>query len=59
MQSVQKKKKAMYMGHNLSENGTAQEGVVSHTRNHPKGRAASAIPALPMAQNSTSAINNS
>lgn len=55
MQSVQKK--AMYMGHNFSEErGTAQEGVVSHTRNHPKGQAASAILALPMAQNSTSAI---
>lgn len=47
----------MYMGHNFyEENGTAQEGVVSHTRNHPKCQAASAIPALPMAQNSTSAI---
>lgn len=57
MQAVQKKKKSMYMGHNFyEENGTAQEGVVSHTRNHPKGQAASAIPALPMAQNSTSAI---
>lgn len=58
MQAMQKKKKkGMYMGHNFyEENGTAQEGVVSHTRNHPKCQAASAIPALPMAQNSTSAI---